>query len=124
MLQEAPPDAIEVSRTRSGRLLHAQVCELCVEAAPVAHVGVARDVPELGEAVHEPGAATAAEQDSVGDVRHPHPAIRGVGQEHQHLVCRHRQAVLGAHLGVELLHHARMRLEHAAPRGELRGGEG
>ena len=46
-----------------------------------------------------------------------------VSQEHEDLVGRQRDAVLGVHLGVELLSHAGVELEHAAPGGEFVLGE-
>ena len=90
---------------------------------PSVRGGAAGDVAQLDEPVDEAGAAAAAEQHAAGDVRHAHAVLGRVGEEHQDLVGRDREPVLGVHLGVELLGDAGVGLEHAAPGRELVPGQ-
>src|SRR4051795_1877175 len=119
MPEEAAADDLDVGR--AGVLDHraAPIGEHRVAAAPVLGAGRARDDALALEPVDEPRHARAAEQDVLGQLRHPQPPARRLAQRAEDLVGGQRQAVAGLELGVELAGEGGVHADEPAPRAEL-----
>jgi hypothetical protein len=122
-IEKVAPDALAMGGAGGLDLLEAGVRQLGVQAPAVGGGSAPGHVALPREPVDQPGAAAAAEQHAVGDLRHAHAVLGRVVEEHEHLERRLRQPVLGVHLPVELTREQRVSLEQATPGGELVRGE-
>ncbi len=71
------------------------------------------------EAIHQPGQAASAEEQLVGELAHPRPPIRRVGEDHQDLVRGEGEGVLALELGIQAYDEIAMRAQHALPGRDL-----
>ena len=94
-------------------------------AARVGQAGAALDEPVADEAIDQPGDAALAEQDLVGELAHPDPPARRLGDRQQRVVLGEREVVLGAQLLVHAAGDPGMGEQERSPRGEARvaGGQ-
>ena len=84
------------------------------------------DEPIGDEAVDQPGHPAAAEEDAVGELVHPEPPARRLGQLEQGGVLGERELVLGAQVVVEASAEQGMGGQERPPRPQagIPGGQG
>src|SRR2546430_9027111 len=89
------PDALGVRAARFDEPLVAGVGELGVGHPQVAGAGDALEQVDAAEAVDQPGYAGAGKHRALGQLGHPQPALRLLGEEEQNLVVPRSETVAG-----------------------------
>ena len=115
-----PPEALQSGARQDG-----------LRAAGVGQARVPLHQAVQHQPIDETGDAALAEDHAVGQLTHPDPPLRRVGDGQERVVFRERQVVLGAQLVVEPPRDTSVRLQEGAPgldaritRGQLRLGLG
>ena len=110
-----PPEMRPGGRSQAG---HPAVCQDRFGAPRIGQARASFHETVINEPVDQPGHAALAEDHLVGQLPHPDPTFRSLGDGQERVVFADRQVVLGSQLLIEPTDDAGMRLEERAPRRE------
>ena len=100
-LHEELVDLPDVALRSVAKLLETRIREHGVHNPPIARTCGSLDETALLESVEQARDARRSEEDLLGEVDAPHPAIRCTSEAKQHLVVRDRQTVVSTQLCAE-----------------------